>query len=486
MSGQSWAPAPKRGVIPLHPLTFGTILGRAFAVLRHNPKVIFGFAVVTQLIILLITALVMVGMFALLYGRLENISTADPDYEALMIGTVVGTALIAFGIGLLSVLFTAVLQGIVAADVRTAAIGQKATLRGLWSQVKPAFWRLLGFAALQLLYGFVLAAIITGAIVIAVIGGVGGDGGAVALMVVLIVLIVLAAIPLSIWLWTKLLLVPSVLVIEHIPLRAALLRSWRLTRGRFWVAFGAMFLISVIMGIAAQVVGIPATLVATMFGAVIAPTGSPDASAVVGYVLATVAPQILTLIVQAVALIVQAAGASLIYLDSRFRYEGLDQALIAHVERSDAGWTDTSGADPYAVDPARAVSSAPPPAQTPEWMLQQQAWQAQQAGYPAQPAQGQHYPAQQYQAQQPYEGQPQYPAQQPYQARQPYPGQPQYPAQPGQGTPPYDQAPPPDGDAQGGHHAQSQQFGGTDQPARPPQAEPPAPPAASPWAPPSR
>lgn len=479
MSGQTWAPAPKRGVVPLHPLTFGTILGRAFAVLRHNPKVIFGFAVVTQLIILVLTAAVMVGMFALLYGRLENVTESDPDFEPLMIGTIVGTALIAFGIGLLSVLFTAVLQGIVAADVRSAAIGQKASLRGLWSQVKPAFWRLLGFAALQLLYGFVLASIITGAIVLAVLGGTGGDGGMVALMVVLIILIVLGAIPLSIWLWTKLLLVPSVLVIEHTALRAALVRSWRLTRGRFWVAFGAMFLISMIMGIAAQVVGIPATLIASMFGAVIAPTGANDTSAVVGFVLATVAPQILTLIVQAIALIVQAAGASLIYLDSRFRYEGLDQALIVHVERNDAGWTDTTGTDPYAVDPERAVTSAPPPAQTPEWMLQQQAWQAQQAGYPVQ----QPYTGQ-YQGQQPYPAQPQYPTPpyqgQPYQGQPPYQGQQPYPAQPYQRQAQQPAQPEPGG------HAQPQQFGGIDQPARPPQAEPPAPPTDSPWAPPSR
>ncbi len=47
MSGQTWTPAPKKGIIPLHPLTFGMLLGKAFAALRHNPKVLFGFAVAT-------------------------------------------------------------------------------------------------------------------------------------------------------------------------------------------------------------------------------------------------------------------------------------------------------------------------------------------------------------------------------------------------------------------------------------------------------
>ena len=38
-----WTPASRPGIIPLHPLTFGTILGRSFAALRHNPKVLLGF-----------------------------------------------------------------------------------------------------------------------------------------------------------------------------------------------------------------------------------------------------------------------------------------------------------------------------------------------------------------------------------------------------------------------------------------------------------
>ena len=40
MSGQTWTPAPKRGIIPLHPMTFGMLLGKSFAALRHNPKIV--------------------------------------------------------------------------------------------------------------------------------------------------------------------------------------------------------------------------------------------------------------------------------------------------------------------------------------------------------------------------------------------------------------------------------------------------------------
>ena len=39
MSSQTWTPAPKKGIIPLHPLTFGMLLSKSFVALRHNPKV---------------------------------------------------------------------------------------------------------------------------------------------------------------------------------------------------------------------------------------------------------------------------------------------------------------------------------------------------------------------------------------------------------------------------------------------------------------
>ena len=44
----AWTPASRPGIIPLRPLTFGTILGRSFAALRQNPRVLLGFALCVQ------------------------------------------------------------------------------------------------------------------------------------------------------------------------------------------------------------------------------------------------------------------------------------------------------------------------------------------------------------------------------------------------------------------------------------------------------
>lgn len=397
MSGQTWTPAPKKGIIPLHPLTFGMLLGKAFAALRHNPKVLFGFAVAIQLVVVIATAAVMGLVLFTTFSRLSTVSPSSPDFEAVFAGTVAINLIAGLAVGLASIAFTAMMQGVVAAEIGYAAIGVKATLRMLWRRMAPAFWRLAGFASLSVVAVFGLFVIVAAIAAGFLAGGMGDGVELVGLVVLVVILIALACIPLAVWLTTKLLLVPSILVLEHARFREAFVRSWRLTRGRFWVAFGVTFLISAIMGLAAQVVGIPATLLSSLLGSVVAPTGAEEPTAIVGYVLTLIAPQILLLIIQAITLVVQSTGSALVYLDCRMRYEGLDQTLLAHVERRELGWTDEQLGDPFAVDPSRAVTSAPPPRQVPDHVLMTQGGAYPPTGTPGYappvPHPGQTYPA---------------------------------------------------------------------------------------------
>lgn len=382
MSGQTWTPAPRKGIIPLHPLTFGMLLGKAFAALRHNPKVLFGFAVVIQLVVVIATAGVMGVVLFTTFSRLETVSPSSPDFEAVFAGTIAINLLAGLIVGLASIAFTALMQGVVAAEVGYATIGVKATLRMLWRRMLPAFWRLAGFASLSVVALFGGLAIVAGVIGALIAGGLGGTPEMIGIVVLVVVLLGLAAIPLTVWLSTKLLLVPSILVLERARFREAFVRSWRLTRGRFWVAFGVTFLISLIMGLAMQVVSFPTAMLSSFLGTVIAPTGASEPSAVVGYVFALLAPQVLLLILQAIAIVVQSTGGVLVYLDCRMRYEGLDQALLSHVERRDLGLPEEQLGDPFAVDPSRAVTSAPPPRQVPEHVMMTQAYGAPGYGTP--------------------------------------------------------------------------------------------------------
>lgn len=379
MSAQYWTPAVKPGLIPLHPLTFGALLGKPFAALRHNPKVLFGFAIVVQLVVALITLAVVGGVAFATFLRLESLSPSNPDFYPVMWGTVAINAIVVLAMSLVSVAFTAVMQGVVAADIGYAALGEKPTLGRLWRLMRPALWRLIGWSLVQALAGIVLIAVVGGIIFLGVMAGVGGSAEGVGLTVVIGILVVLAAIPLWVWLSTKLLLVPSVLVLERPPLRAALVRSWRLTRGRFWNTFAVMFLIGLIMSTAVSIVSVPLSLLGSVLLPVIAPTGPTEASGVVMMLVVTIAPQLLVYVLQAVAVVVQCAAAAFIYLDCRMRYEGLDHSLITYLERRDLGAPAEQLGDPFAVDPGRAVSSAPPPQPAPAYPSPPVGW----AQYPA-------------------------------------------------------------------------------------------------------
>ena len=366
-SAPGWAPAPKPGLIPLHPLTFGALLGKPFAALRHNPKVLFGFAIVIQLVVAVITAVVVGAAVFFTFLRMESLSPSNPDFFPVLWGSIAINALVVIAMGFVSLAFTAVMQGVVAANIGYAALGDKPTLGRLWRLMRPAFWRLVGWSMLQALAAIVLIAIIGGIIALGIVAGVGGSGEGVALTVVVGILLVLGMIPLWVWLSTKLLLVPSILVLERAGLREALVRSWRLTRGRFWVAFGVIFLINAIMSVAVGVVSMPLSLVGSLFGTVIAPTGANDTSAIALYLITSFAPQLLIYVLQAVAIVVQCAAAAFIYLDCRMRYEGLDHSLISYLERRDLGVSADDLGDPFSVDPARAVSSTPPPKPEPTY-----------------------------------------------------------------------------------------------------------------------
>lgn len=374
MSAQNWTPAVKPGLIPLHPLTFGALIGKPFAALRHNPKVLFGFAIVIQLLVAIVTLIVVGGVALATFARLESLSPGNEDFYPVMWGTIAINALVVLAMGFVSLAFTAVMQGVVAADIGHAALGEKPTLGRLWRLMRPAFWRLVGWSVLQSLAAIVLMLVIGGIIALGVMAGVGGSAEGVGLTVVVGILLVLAAIPLWVWLSTKLLLVPSILVLERARLRAAIVRSWRLTRGRFWNTFAVMLLIGIIMSTAVSIVSMPLSLLGSLFVPVIAPTGTNDASEIATMLIVTIAPQLLVYVLQAVAVVVQCAAGAFIYLDCRMRYEGLDHSLISYLEKRDLGATPEQLGDPFAVDPERAVSSAPPPKPTPSYAAAPVGW----------------------------------------------------------------------------------------------------------------
>ena len=342
----SWTPAPRPGIIPLQPLTFGTILGRSFSALRHNPKVLLGFAMVVQTVAYLVVTIAISGIAFASFSRLDTVPAGTDEWDAVLTGSITLTALSGLVLGLLAGAVGVLVQAVVISDVLHAAVAEKMTLRMLWQRVRPVAWRLIGYTILLSLAIGVIVIIVGGLIAVLAVA-------VPAAAVILGILVILAAIPLSLWLAVKLLLVPAVLIVEHTSLGAALGRSWRLSRGRFWVVLGILVLVSLVFGAVAQVVSIPFSFLASALTTVIAPTGDESAAAIIGIVATLGLTQIVTLLIQSVAVIVQSTAAGLVYIDCRMRHEGLDLDLLEYVDRRDAGATDLP--DPYVVHVGRAA-----------------------------------------------------------------------------------------------------------------------------------
>lgn len=343
----SWTPAPRPGIIPLQPLTFGTILGRSFSALRHNPRVLLGFAMVVQTIAYLVVTIAIAGITFASFSRLDTLQAGTDEWDAVLTGSITMTVLSGLVLGLLAGAIGVLVQAVVISDVLHAAVAEKMTLGALWRRVRPVAWRLIGWT--------VLLSLAIGVVIVVVVGLIALLAFAVpAAAVILGILVILAAIPLSLWLTVKLLLVPAVLIVEHTSLGTALSRSWRLSRGRFWVILGILVLVSLVFGAVAQVVSVPFSFLAASVSTVIAPTGDEGAAAIIGIVATAGLTQIVTLLIQSVAVIVQSTATGLVYIDCRMRHEGLDLDLLEYVDRRDAGATDLP--DPYVVHIGRAIA----------------------------------------------------------------------------------------------------------------------------------
>jgi hypothetical protein len=406
----AWTPASRPGIIPLHPLTFGTILGRSFAALRQNPRVLLGFALVVQTLAYLIVLAAVIAIAFASFSRLDTLRAGTEEFDAVLAGSIAITVIAGVVLGLAAGALGVIVQGIVVTEVAHAAVAEKLSLGSLWRQVKPIAWRLIGYALLLTLAVVALIALLAAALFAI---------GAFALpaAIALTVMLILAAIPLTWWLMIKLLLVPATIILEHATIAGAIARSWTLTRGRFWPALGVILLISLVFGFVAQVIGLPFTFLTTGLTSVIAPTGDPEPSAIIAIIVGGLLTQVVTLLLQSVAVVVQATATAIIYIDCRMRREGLDLDLLAYVERRDAGATGLP--DPYREHIGRTIAARPTPgpfAPPPGYPH----------GYPV-PAQAQAGP--------PASGQPPY-GQPPY-------GQPPYGQQPSHGQPAY--APPPSG-----------------------------------------
>jgi membrane-anchored glycerophosphoryl diester phosphodiesterase (GDPDase) len=347
----AWTPAPRPGIVPLHPLGFGTILGRSFVALRQNPKVLLGFALCVQIVAYLVLLVATGGVAVATFSRLDTLQPGTDDFDAVLAGSIALTGITALVLSLAAGALGVIVQGVVVSEVASAVVAEKPTLRQVWQRVKPIAWRLIGYSFLLSLAALVLIALVAGLLILIGLA-------LLPLGIVLGILAIIGSIPLALWLTTKLLLVPSIIILEHARIRDAIVRSWQLTRGRFWSVLGISVIISLTFSVLAQIVSLPTSLLTSGLTTALAPTGDPDVGAIIAVLASSLLTQVLTLFVQCVAVIVQSTAAALIYIDCRMRHEGLDLDLQTYVDRRDAGATDL--VDPFRENIGRVIAPRPP------------------------------------------------------------------------------------------------------------------------------
>lgn len=349
-----WTPPPKPGLVPLRPMTLGTILGASFQVMRRNPRT----TLVPGLVVALILAISLAIGLAAFVGAISRIgtTTSGQDASALAAGSLAVGLIVLLAGGVLTTIATAILQAIIVTEVARGTVGEKLRLGQVWAAARGRFGAVIGYTALLILavaVGFIIFyALLVGVTIAATAGSVGSSsipdpGFFAGLMLAtfgIMIIGFLGGATLWLWLSTKLAFVPAAIVLERLPVGAAIRRSWRLSRGYFWRTLGILLLVQVMVYIATQIASAPASIFAYLGASILDPTGgSLGDGAVIGVVVIIVV-FLLTSVVSAIGMVIVSATSSLLYLDLRMRKEGLDLELARFVE---ARQTGAQVPDPY-------------------------------------------------------------------------------------------------------------------------------------------
>lgn len=351
-----WTPPPKPGLIPLRPLDLGTILGASFRVLRRNPRPTFGAALLIQGSVQLLLLLVVGGVSFAAFGRIATSTSQNTDeITAGAYGIVVLAAIIP---GLLAVVASALLQGIIVLEVSRGTVGEKLTFRQLWSRARGRLGALVGWSALLMLAVTIVVGILVAVIVLLIVS-LGSAGIVLAVFVGLFG--GLGVLVLFVWLSTKLALVPSAIMIERMTIRHAFARSWMLTDRFFWRTFGILALVAVIIWVVSQVISFPLSFLGPMVTLLVDPQSQNQGAAIVVVAIVAVLAVVIVVMFQAITSVIQSATTALVYIDLRIRKEGLDLELARYVETRQSGATP----DPFPHASAARESAREPSNESP-------------------------------------------------------------------------------------------------------------------------
>jgi hypothetical protein len=315
-----WNVAPSPGGVPLRPLSLGDILNGSVTLARRNPAATFGLAAIVMTVYGVVSALVE-GLYRNRLATDETMLKKSQTLTSQQLSHLFGsflTALVPIVLVtvVLGLVLNAALTGMLSAVIGRGVLGRTTGLQAAWRAGR--FGAVLAATLLLFLLGIcVLAPVVIVVLVlallhltpVAILLGVLGGIGAVVFEILLVIRLSLT--------------LPAV-VLERISPVDAIRRSWHLTRGSFWRLFGILLLTAIIVGVAADVLTIPFTVLEVVIGGGSAglfsvATTTSAAALIVGAIGSILAATVTRPI---------SAGVNvLLYLDLRMRREGLDLTL---------------------------------------------------------------------------------------------------------------------------------------------------------------
>jgi hypothetical protein len=304
-------PALKPGIIPLRPLTLSEIFNAAITYVRTNPKAALGLTAIVVVIGQVVALLLQIGPLATSGVLSSGMTGAGADQ--ISDSSAIGVVLSSFASIITTALAGIVLSGMLTVVVGRAVFGATIGIGEAWQRVRGRLLPLLAITAIEAVGATLLIALAVGVVV--AVGVIAGDAAA----FVIGGLMALGVTALLAYLYTMLSFAPTLIVLERLGLRAAIVRSFALVKNGFWRILGIRLLAVFVVGLVSGALTMPFSLV----GQILLMVGGSTAASVIAIVLISLGGAIGQIITAPFS----AGVVVLLYTDRRIRAEAFDLVL---------------------------------------------------------------------------------------------------------------------------------------------------------------
>lgn len=306
------------GIIPLRPLGLSDIFNGAFRALREAPSVMFGLVLGIWCVFSVLNAIaasVTLPDYATL-SRTLNQQNPATTIDSLM-GLLEQACIVGIPFAVIQVAIVGLTTGIGVAAVAPLVLGKRPSVADTWEATKPHLWKLIGLSFLVQAIILGIYAVVFAPLALIIPGIINQDFRWLAAGALLTMCSAIGGLIFSVFIFVRLTFTVPSIVMEGIGVRAALRRSWRLTRGSFWRILGIIVLTYMILGAVMAGLGMVVSIVTALAGFVV------QDFRLLASINAAFSSIITGLYIPFVASVV-----SLLYVDLRMRREGLALTLL--------------------------------------------------------------------------------------------------------------------------------------------------------------